>query len=270
MDKIHEYFFNRKYVEWKILDFLTECEERYFKKKIDLYIKSLKNIIKSDMRKTKREKARTLLDRYKKAILIPLGHWRTSRFFCRMFKTSCRPDGMGRNQMKNCEGGTRPDRREARTWREECNRKKCAPSVHIETNHGNVSGTTNGGTFFAGLERDKSKKRKYQENSSEDANSDESIPEKKRQSVSNIRSFNEANEIVKDTILITDRMFTERKEEMVYNPIETELTPNEKKETLINTHDEDIIDNIVLRDMYLDTQREIRGRISQKDASSPF
>jgi len=45
---------------------LTECEEHYFKKKIDLYIKSL-NIIKSDMRKTKREKARTLLDRYKKA-----------------------------------------------------------------------------------------------------------------------------------------------------------------------------------------------------------
>ena len=67
MDKIHEYFFNRKYVKWGILDFLTECEEHYFKKKIDLYIKSLKNIIKSDMRKTKREKARTLLDRYKKA-----------------------------------------------------------------------------------------------------------------------------------------------------------------------------------------------------------
>ena len=130
--------------------------------------------------------------------------------------------------------------------------------------------------------------------SSEDANSDESIPEKKRQSVSNIRSINEANEIVEDTILITDRMFTERKEETAYNPIETELwvllcslsnehaifhfilyffflrTPNEKKETLINTHDEDIIDNIVLRDMYLDTRREIRDRISQKDASSPF
>ncbi|CAG8712994.1 8811_t:CDS:2, partial [Ambispora leptoticha] len=163
--------------------------------------------------------------------------------------------------------GTRLDRREARTWREECNRKKCTLSVHIETNHGNVSGTTNGGTFFAGLERDMSKKRKYQENKMLTPTS--VIPEKKRQSVSNIRSINEANEIVEGTILITDRMFTERKE-TVYNPIETELTPNEKKETLINTHDEDIIDNIVLRDMYLDTRREIRDRISQKDASSPF
>jgi hypothetical protein len=40
----------------------------------------------------------------------------------------------------------------------------CTPSVYIETNNGNVSGTTNGGAFFAGLERDVSKKRKYQEN----------------------------------------------------------------------------------------------------------
>ncbi|CAB4376022.1 unnamed protein product [Rhizophagus irregularis] len=52
---------------------------------------------------------------------------------------------------------------------------------------------------------------------------------KKIQSVSNIRSTNEANEIVEDAILITDGMFTERKEEMAYIPIETELTPNEKK-----------------------------------------
>ncbi len=66
MVKIYEYF-NWKYVEWEILDFLTECEERHFKKKIDVYVKSLKNIIKSNMRKTKREKACTLLDRYKKA-----------------------------------------------------------------------------------------------------------------------------------------------------------------------------------------------------------
>ncbi|CAB4423375.1 unnamed protein product [Rhizophagus irregularis] len=76
---------------------------------------------------------------------------------------------------------------------------------------------------------------------------------KKIQSVSNIRSTNEANEIVEDAILITDGMFTERKEETVYIPIETELTPNEKKETLINTHDEDIIGNNLLRDVYLDT-----------------
>ena len=46
-------------------------------------------------------------------------------------------------------------------------------------------------------------------------------------------------------------------------------TPNEEKETLISTHDEDIIDNNVLRDMYLDTRQEICDRISQKDAS-PF
>ncbi|CAG8528772.1 10926_t:CDS:2 [Rhizophagus irregularis] len=65
------------------------------------------------------------------------------------------------------ENGIRPDRQEARTWRKERNRKMCTPSVHIETNNGNVSGTTNGGAFFAGLERDVSKKRKYQENANE-------------------------------------------------------------------------------------------------------
>jgi hypothetical protein len=46
---------------------------------------------------------------------------------------------------------------------------------------------------------------------------------RKRQSVSNIQSTNEANEIIEDAILITDGMFTERKEETVYIPIETEL-----------------------------------------------
>ncbi len=40
----------------------------------------------------------------------------------------------------------------------------CTPSVYIETNNGNVSGITNGGVFFTGLERDVSKKRKYQKN----------------------------------------------------------------------------------------------------------
>ncbi len=66
MGEIHEYF-NRRCEEWGILDFLTECEEQHFKRKIDVYVKSLKNIMGSNMRKTKRERARTLLDRYKKA-----------------------------------------------------------------------------------------------------------------------------------------------------------------------------------------------------------
>ncbi|CAB5396221.1 unnamed protein product [Rhizophagus irregularis] len=107
---------------------LSECEE-HISEKIDVYVKtvkSLKNIIKSNMRKTKREKARTLLDRYMKtfcrATKSVLRHGRTSRFCCLMFKTSCRLS-------------IRPDRQEARTWRKERNRKMCTPSVHIETNN---------------------------------------------------------------------------------------------------------------------------------------
>ncbi|PKY56048.1 hypothetical protein RhiirA4_549050 [Rhizophagus irregularis] len=84
----------------------AKCEERHFKKKIDVYVKSLKNIIKSNMRKTEREKARTLLDRYKKAS----------------------------KEVFRCKYA---DRQEARTWRKERNRKMCTPSVHIETNNGN-------------------------------------------------------------------------------------------------------------------------------------
>lgn len=42
-NKIHDYF-KRKSVEWEISDFLRECNEGSFKKKINVYIKSLENI----------------------------------------------------------------------------------------------------------------------------------------------------------------------------------------------------------------------------------
>ncbi len=38
-DKTHGYF-SRSFTEWKIMDFLKECEVEPFKKKIDIYIKS--------------------------------------------------------------------------------------------------------------------------------------------------------------------------------------------------------------------------------------
>ncbi|CAG8774448.1 13714_t:CDS:1, partial [Ambispora leptoticha] len=118
MDKIHEYFFNRKYVEWGILDFLTECEEHYFKKKIDLYIKTLLNLICERQSEKKHVHYLIVLRRQVKKLLVEnmvgissvvgnllvsspfktfcratksvLRHGRTSRFYCLMFKTSCR------------------------------------------------------------------------------------------------------------------------------------------------------------------------------------
>ncbi|GBC31485.2 hypothetical protein GLOIN_2v1764175 [Rhizophagus irregularis DAOM 181602=DAOM 197198] len=61
------------------------------------------------------------------------------------------------------ENGIRPDRQEARTWRKERNRKMCTPSKEMCQRKENI---------------------------------------KKIQSVSNIRSTNEANEIAEDAILI--------------------------------------------------------------------
>ena len=62
---IHEYF-NRKHTEWSITGFLNECNEEPFRFKVDIYLKSLVNIINSDQGK-KREKAQALFDKYKMA-----------------------------------------------------------------------------------------------------------------------------------------------------------------------------------------------------------
>ncbi|CAG8583882.1 3728_t:CDS:10 [Funneliformis caledonium] len=59
---IHEYF--------SIARFLNECNEEPFRFKVDIYLKSLVNIINSDQGK-KREKAQALFDKYKMASSSP-------------------------------------------------------------------------------------------------------------------------------------------------------------------------------------------------------
>ncbi|CAG8565207.1 8466_t:CDS:2 [Diversispora eburnea] len=61
---IHEYF-TRDFTEWNIREFLEECDEEPFRVKIDIYVKSLQNIINSGEGK-RLEKAQYLLDQYKK------------------------------------------------------------------------------------------------------------------------------------------------------------------------------------------------------------
>ncbi|CAJ0856062.1 17714_t:CDS:10 [Entrophospora sp. SA101] len=56
---------HHKYSEWCITGFLNECEEEPFEIKIDLYIKSLEDIVKHE-KGNRAEKAQTLIDRYKK------------------------------------------------------------------------------------------------------------------------------------------------------------------------------------------------------------
>lgn len=64
---IHDYF-KQKYTKWCILGFLNECDEEPFKRKIDLYIKSLITIIDEvEGKRRRREKAQLLFNRYKKA-----------------------------------------------------------------------------------------------------------------------------------------------------------------------------------------------------------
>ena len=60
---IHEYF-SRKHTEWSITGFLNECNEEPFRFKVDIYLKSLVNIINSDQGR-KREKAKALYVKYR-------------------------------------------------------------------------------------------------------------------------------------------------------------------------------------------------------------
>jgi hypothetical protein len=46
---------------------LGECEEKHFKRKIEVYYLSLESIIKQEKLNKKHDKAQLLLDRYKKA-----------------------------------------------------------------------------------------------------------------------------------------------------------------------------------------------------------
>ncbi len=64
-NKIHKYF-DRNHSEWSLLGFLNESNEEPLQLKLGLYTKSLKEI-EDHERGKRQEKARRLLDRYKKA-----------------------------------------------------------------------------------------------------------------------------------------------------------------------------------------------------------
>ncbi|EXX63496.1 hypothetical protein RirG_151840 [Rhizophagus irregularis DAOM 197198w] len=64
--KIHRYFLSRESSKWDIVDFLEESSEEPFEKKIDVYIKSLNNLA-NYKRGKQRERALTLIDKYKEA-----------------------------------------------------------------------------------------------------------------------------------------------------------------------------------------------------------
>ncbi|CAG8600421.1 10643_t:CDS:2 [Diversispora eburnea] len=82
---IHKYF-NQKYTKWCINEFLKECDEELFQVKIDIYLKSLQNVVEICKGK-QREKAQQLLDRYKnpfsRATKPVLGHRQSFRFTAR-------------------------------------------------------------------------------------------------------------------------------------------------------------------------------------------
>lgn len=61
----HRYF-DRKSSEWKIEDFLNECDIEEFDHKMGIYIRSLKSIAKSG-EGVRKEQAQRLLNRYREA-----------------------------------------------------------------------------------------------------------------------------------------------------------------------------------------------------------
>jgi hypothetical protein len=77
MYKIHEYF-SRKSSEWNIIDFLEECDDDDFQKKIDKYLRSLDTIADNEQGR-RREKAVFLLKRYREP---NLNSKVSKKFFC--------------------------------------------------------------------------------------------------------------------------------------------------------------------------------------------
>jgi len=68
---VHKYF-DRKPTKWNIREFLDECEEETFQRKIEVYLLSLETI--ADSLKTEKgpryDMARLLLDKYKASIRV--------------------------------------------------------------------------------------------------------------------------------------------------------------------------------------------------------
>ena len=63
--KPHSYF-DRKAADWDVLGFLEDCNEKTLKNKMDIYVKSLLNIVAYERQGKRHEKAKNLLDRYRR------------------------------------------------------------------------------------------------------------------------------------------------------------------------------------------------------------
>ncbi|CAG8496574.1 2731_t:CDS:10 [Cetraspora pellucida] len=165
---IHEYF-TRAYTEWNIINFLNQCNEEPFRLKVDLYLRSLENIINCEKGKRK-EKAQFLLDKYKSSISRATSQrWDTGdQLACLMFqvyKPSQRWTHRHRQPTSladffHCQG-TQPDYKLARKWNDERANKQ----IHFHqptftsggTNNINISGITNGGTFVTKRDHEENK-----------------------------------------------------------------------------------------------------------------
>ncbi|CAG8696577.1 1758_t:CDS:10, partial [Acaulospora morrowiae] len=108
MSKLRDYF-KQKCEKWEIIDFLNECDIESFDFMIDSYIKSL-DVIVNIGQGEEQERAKELLDRYKKASFLLTQHryhWGMGELFVHlMFKAFVDLD-------------PRPDYHSARKWKNE-------------------------------------------------------------------------------------------------------------------------------------------------------
>ncbi|CAG8514233.1 17434_t:CDS:10 [Cetraspora pellucida] len=110
-DEVHEYF-NRRYTGWCIFGFLNKCDAEPFKRKTDLYIKSLQAIINREKGK------RNLID----CLSFKTVSRATKQTLKHRQPTVSRPDGIGRKSDEK-----------AREWEKERKSAKdiSGPSVHF-------------------------------------------------------------------------------------------------------------------------------------------
>ncbi|CAI2181936.1 2575_t:CDS:2 [Funneliformis geosporum] len=135
---IHKYF-KRKHTEWSVTGFLNECNEEPFRFKVDIYLKSLVNIINSDQGK-KREKAQALFD--KRGVVGILLASLPFRSFSRATKPV-----LGHRQPFSLADEPKPDNELAR-WENERSHKQV--HLHQPTINGTISGPINGAYVTGG------------------------------------------------------------------------------------------------------------------------
>ncbi|CAG8587138.1 6452_t:CDS:10 [Ambispora gerdemannii] len=133
--KIHNYF-KRKSGEWSLLGFLNESDEEQFRLKIDLYLRSLENIINYD-EGDRKEKAQFLLDKYRKA---------SKNVFCWKYRCDQLVDPalvpLGHRQPTSLPDvqRTRPDHQIAKNLKMErrSNKMRDVPSINISVSAQNI------------------------------------------------------------------------------------------------------------------------------------